>query len=562
MSVAQIATLRRIPFVPCISLQHAVLPDDSIQPPNAKLFAKLGSEAAGGSRHAKAGGGSKKGKRGKAGGAGRSGGGDGGWSLLNDDWQAAEDVLWEEADGALLVSDASGSSSARDNMRTQQLRGMATLASWCASLPPSRRSELSMEAGPVRMAATASGPASSAAGIVQWACLGDGHVCLEADAWLGWTQRLILPRCANQAPASVIHTVGIHHPLPAVVACRHLARVMSEWKARPSWRAALGTDVLQGFSLLCLSHAASQLDAEAGIVSGGTPAPSLARLSAEVGSRPEVRRALASAPYIVADDGAMLSGRHVCVDLFADLSAHSRAIPAYLQPLASVLVEVGGALTSAALAAPEVVVSAPNPFESLFPKLMVQFDDPTFADVLFEFAGGETVHAHKLILALSSPTFAAMFGGSMAEGQGGRHTIKMGEGLCPFGADAFRLALLYIYTGELPAADAPHDAQRRESSAVGGSKTATRTSRAEPTPLRPTTNGVARLLELLMAADYLQLEHLKQLGERMMIDWEVLQVRARVNPRSYCSSLRLGCCVPRILSSPGLPTCCLVACAG
>ena len=81
-------------------------------------------------------------------------------------------------------------------------------------------------------------------------------------------------------------------------------------------------------------------------------------------------------------------------------------------------------------------------------------------------------------------------------------------------------------------------------------------------PLRPTTNGVARLLELLMAADYLQLEHLKQLGERMMIDWEVLQVRARVNPRSYCSSLRLGCCVPRILSSPGLPTCCLVACAG
>lgn len=41
----------------------------------------------------------------------------------------------------------------------------------------------------------------------------------------------------------------------------------------------------------------------------------------------------------------------------------------------------------------------------------MHFDDPSFADITFEFAGGEAVHAHKLILALSSPTFAAMFGG-------------------------------------------------------------------------------------------------------------------------------------------------------
>lgn len=62
--------------------------------------------------------------------------------------------------------------------------------------------------------------------------------------------------------------------------------------------------------------------------------------------------------------------RHVAV--FSDLSTSSRAVPAYLQPLSQFLVEVGGALTSAALAAPEVVVSTQNPFESLFPKIQVR----------------------------------------------------------------------------------------------------------------------------------------------------------------------------------------------
>ena len=329
MSVTQVARLKRIPFVPCSRLQHAALPDDSIQPPNVKLFAKHANELAGSSRHARAGGGSKKGKRGKGGGAGKSSGGDGGWSLLNDDLEAAEDLLWEEmGDAGVLTGEAGGGrNSAEDSLRMQQLRAMSTLASWCTSLSPSRRTELSLEAGRLRTPGAASISPSAAASAasqavavgnsaenIEWACVEGGHVCLEADAWLGWTQRVILPRCANQAPTHVLYALGIHHPLPAVVVCRHLSRVMSEWKARPVWRASLGTQVLQSFSLMCLSHSATLLNAEGGIVSGGGSTPSLARLSAEVGSRPEVRRALASSPYIVADDGAMLSGRHVCVD--------------------------------------------------------------------------------------------------------------------------------------------------------------------------------------------------------------------------------------------------------
>ena len=63
----------------------------------------------------------------------------------------------------------------------------------------------------------------------------------------------------------------------------------------------------------------------------------------------------------------------------------------------------------------------------------------------------------------------------------------------------------------------------------GGKATATRVSDGggggpEPEPLRPTDEGVARLLEVLQAADYLELAHLKQLGERLVVEWEVLQV--------------------------------------
>jgi len=162
---------------------------------------------------------------------------------------------------------------------------------------------------------------------------------------------------------------------------------------------------------------------------------------------------------------------------------------------------------------------------------MTHFDDPSFADVAFEFAGGEVVHAHKLLLALSSPTFAVMFSSGMAEAQGGRHTVAMDHGLCPFGAGTFRLALLYIYTGELPVLDTtatPRDADARAP------------------PLQPTTEGVARLLELLLVADYLQCDHLKQLGERLVIDWEVLQVENVVDVfqhavGSSCQQLRASC---------------------
>ncbi len=64
-------------------------------------------------------------------------------------------------------------------------------------------------------------------------------------------------------------------------------------------------------------------------------------------------------------------------------------------------------------------------------------------------------------------------------------------------------------------------------------------------PLSATTEGAARLLELLLVADYLQCEHLKQLGERLVVEWEVVQVG---DPR------------PRVLLvSPAYPACPLLS---
>jgi len=256
---------------------------------------------------------------------------------------------------------------------------------------------------------------------------------------------------------------------------------------------------------------------------GGTLTESL---NGQLGARPDVRRALASAPYVVADDGTMLPGRHVCVDLFADLGPHARAVPNYLTPLVPFLVEVGGALTSSALAAPEVVVSAPNPFESLLPKLMLQWDEPAFADVIFEFdggieAGGTAVYAHKLVLALTSPHFATMFTSGLVEGQGGKQRLPMDSSV--FGPDALRLTLCYAYQGELPLTLST-DASHHHRTHTGGGGGAGGVGGGRVAPLAPTSEGVSRLLELLLVSDYFELSHLKQTVERLIVEWDVLQV--------------------------------------
>jgi hypothetical protein len=298
-------------------------------------------------------------------------------------------------------------------------------------------------------------------------------------------------------------------------------------------------------------------------------------------------------------------------------------VPNYLTPLVPFLVEVGGALTSSALAAPEVVVSAPNPFESLLPKLMLQWDEPAFADVIFEFdgprimiephhpcshashpaprstiephhpwshhvltiphpldqtraggieAGGTAVYAHKLVLALTSPHFATMFTSGLVEGQGGKQRLPMDSSV--FGPDALRLALCYAYQGELPLTLST-DASHHHRTHTGGGGGAGGVGGGRVAPLAPTSEGVSRLLELLLVSDYFevrplrafwmraprlhrprtlsppapppsQLSHLKQTAERLIVAWDVLQVENVVDVLqhavgAHASQLKASC---------------------
>ena len=194
---------------------------------------------------------------------------------------------------------------------------------------------------------------------------------------------------------------------------------------------------------------------------------------------------------------------------------------------------MGGALTSASLAAEEVTVTAPNPHSTLFDQIAHSCDDHTFADVAFVFDGGEEVHAHKLILGLSSPTFAAMFraGSGLAEADATR-LARVPMDL--FRVDVFRVALRYLYMGELPIEEVPEGS--------GGGEAAADATHDSPLVLRPTSEGVGALLELLRLADYLELTHLRQRCERVLVDWDVVQVENVVELYKHaklCSAAQL-----------------------
>lgn len=117
--------------------------------------------------------------------------------------------------------------------------------------------------------------------------------------------------------------------------------------------------------------------------------------------------ALNDVPVVVTDDGECVLARSVCVDLEEDVAEKVRAVPEYLQGLEELLVVMGSAST-AAMRAPPVKLRAPVPAADLLPMLQSQFNVPDLADIRFV-VEGKTIYAHKLVLALTCPTFHCMF---------------------------------------------------------------------------------------------------------------------------------------------------------
>jgi len=298
------------------------------------------------------------------------------------------------------------------------------------------------------------------------------------------------------------------------VSCRHLAAITKRWaKASCEGEALpLSPSMAQGFSLLCCAHAAL------GLKLGG--------VSLEA-ARSSVRRALADAPFLVADDGTLLPGRHVCTELFSDLGPYARACPSYMAALIPFLDEVGGVLSSTQLAGASVEVRSDNPYALLLPKLMAECDRPNYADIAFHFGEGEdVVYGHRLVLGLLVPTLGVAFTSGMHGGAtlDGRTRIALGgQG---FGPTALRLVLRYVYTGEL---EVCHEPQY-----VRG------------TCLSPSPAGVDLLLETLRVADFWDMHHLKESCEALAVQWDLLQVEnccALYEHATHlnCSQLRVAC---------------------
>ena len=214
--------------------------------------------------------------------------------------------------------------------------------------------------------------------------------------------------------------------------------------------------------------------------------------------------ALRRARFIACDDGERACPAELCVDLESDLSAAARALPPHLRGFVAFF-ELCGARASHAVAPPAARVRAACPHATLAGRIARQLNDPALADVEIALAGddggGEVVlYAHKLVLALASPVFAAMFASALAEGvqaSGARGRARIAVG-ADVSARAFSAALQYLYRGELPAALAPH--------------------------APPSDDGLALACELLQLADLYELEHLKQTLEAEVTRWDVVDV--------------------------------------
>lgn len=300
--------------------------------------------------------------------------------------------------------------------------------------------------------------------------------------------------------------------------------------------------MMQHFSLLCCAHANMGLQTqEASKMKRPVHAPGISKIDLSK-CLSDARRALADAPFVVTDDGALIPARYVCTDLFTDLGfddpAHADVVFVFAaQPPDFVFDR--DQLDVVFVQALQLKLLTENEIAKL--RAGITDGSECEASVLDEWrtrvqaVGSDVgicdthncessemlqpmpseIHAHKLVLSLSSPTFAAMFSSQMAEGS---HTcltrVPMDSKM--FNVSSFRAALRYIYTGLLPDS------------------------------LVPTPTGVTMLLELLRVADYLTLAHLKQVCERLFIDWEVLQVENVVNIfdhscQANCSQLRAAC---------------------
>lgn len=146
--------------------------------------------------------------------------------------------------------------------------------------------------------------------------------------------------------------------------------------------------------------------------------------------------------------------------------------------------------------APKAVVNEPNSLRLIERRMGHFFNDEEFSDVKF-IVQGRTVYGHKMVLALVSDIFRAMFTAGFRESSSTEIEITD----CSY--DAFLAVMEYIYTGAHP--NIPPVSTTFDPASNGGNSKA-----------HAASDQAGRIVEILELADRFFLDHLKQICETQL----------------------------------------------
>jgi hypothetical protein len=307
----------------------------------------------------------------------------------------AYDLLEDEQVGALdfgeLEVDGSQSKQVMVKQLTEKLlHDATTLAVQSVSLPL---------AAAVNHANGLCGPSS--AGTVEFVAFeGQKLVCLAQDAWLAYSECLILPSFFNSAPQTFIKTLTIISPPPIAAIMRHLLYTSLRAEA-----CASTLDAAQFLRLRAMMLAGLALVQEA--------------LHCGTISKKYAQQTLGSAPVIVTDDNELIRACDVCAELDVDIGADLRAIPEFMQDLYTILVAIGARTTASSKHVPKIKITEENASDNLLQKVQTSLNNPVFADVKMivtdNTLGLRAIYCHRLVLGLTSEYFRTMFMAGLEE---------------------------------------------------------------------------------------------------------------------------------------------------
>ena len=327
------------------------------------------------------------------------------------------------------------------------------------------------------------------AGRWQWTSFSSG-AALALDAHLCWTTTQLLPPCFDRAPAELLRRMRTQHPPQWRSVLNHLKSSAAMWAcalevggsgagaAAPPPPAAAPAAAAAAAAAADKRLPAALVEPLQGVVLGCLAA--LLRAVQRVpGAAPAIRSALGggATPCVVLDDGRLVAARAICVDLSSSLGTTQGALatPKYLAPV-DALLRVAGSVSMQELVLPEVHVRGEPPLRSMTRALLPALKNSAeLSDVrLVLFAGGGARHAHKLLLALSSEAFRAMFSGAGSDAMGRCGGGGGGGGAAAGGADGWSGTVVelpewltaetvdfwldYLYAGATVASLAPTDA--------------------------------------------------------------------------------------------------------